>query len=588
MNTISILAKAPLFESAPHSLLQSLASHSEFIRLDCGEQLYAEGELPHFFYLVANGRLKVMNHGNLVGYIGRLEPAGEMGVISGEPRNSSVHALRDSFLLRIPCEDFIAEMCAHGSSLVELTQLILQRFRKHRNSITRGSGCFAIVPNSSSLPSHFLARSLARHLGGWPKVRVINSDHVNASLGAGTSQIGFSDLATHHRMVSWFDDLESRHDYLILVADNNHDTWTQRCLRQSDRVLVLAEASQPPGHISAIRELPQQHLVAPLELVLLCPQGDASPDTLAWRDSIGARAHYFVHPWTEDDIHALARQITGQGIGLVLGGGGARGFAHIGLIRALKELQIPIDVMSGTSMGAFVSALMACGYDHVEMAQIARETFVNNNFLNDYTIPRVSLIRGHRFLDRLKEIFGDQRIEDLRRSFFCMSTNLSTGSAMVHDHGPLAVWVGTSMSVPGVVPPVAYEGELLCDGGVIDNLPTGIMQRLERGRVLASSVSAHGDIRAPHAGRGKADPGALLQWHSHFRRPSFKEILMRSATLTADSIIAKEATEKADIMINMPVKEYGMFAWKSLDELIERGYQHALEQLTPQRDQLTL
>lgn len=587
---MTALETAPLFAGLSPAVLQPLADNSEQQVLHCGQALYAPGDAPDYFYLVLSGRLRTTRDGRLGSYIGRMEPVGEMSVLSGQPHTSEVRALRDTLLLRIPRSVFLTQMNACGPALMRLTRLILQRLhaiqKLHRHSVTEGHGCFAILPSSPGVPTTVLAETLVRRLGGWPKVRLISARHVDAALGEGASRVGFDDPDAHRRMMAWLDDLEARHDYLVLVADSDRDTWAQRCLRQADRVLVLAEADQEPSQMPALQQLPAGELLAPLELALLRPQGDPSPYTLAWRDMLGADAHYFVHPWAEEDIEALARQMTGRGICLVLGGGGARGFAHIGLVRALHELRIPVDIMSGTSMGAFVAALLACGYDHVEMTQIARETFVTNNFLNDYTWPRVSLIRGRRFLIRLREIFGERSIEDLSRSYYCMSTNLSTGKAMVHDSGPLAVWVGTSMSVPGVAPPVAYEGDLLCDGGVVDNLPTDVMQRMERGLILASAVSTHGDIRAPHAGRGGADPNALLQWYGQGRRPGFSEILMRTATLTADTVIAEQAVQRADVMINMPIEGYGMFSWKGLDELIERGYQHALKELTLRRDQL--
>lgn len=277
--------------------------------------------------------------------------------------------------------------------------------------------------------------------------------------------------------------------------------------------------------------------------------------------------------------------MTRRGIGLVLGGGGARGFAHIGLLKALRQLDIPIDVMGGTSMGAFIAALAACDFDPVEMTQIARETFVSNNYLNDYSLPRVSLIRGQRFLTRMREIFGKTRIEELRRSFFCMSTNLSNGGAVIHARGELAVWVATSMAVPGVAPPVAHEGQLLCDGGVADNLPTAAMQNMQRGSIIACSVSAEGDVRATGHGMQNPDPAALLQWRGP-GRPSFSEILLRSATLTSDTIIQKAAIERADIYVHMPVDAVGMFSWGALDDLIDTGYTHAMAQLEPLRGQL--
>jgi NTE family protein len=334
-----------------------------------------------------------------------------------------------------------------------------------------------------------------------------------------------------------------------------------------------------------LRELREGGLLAPVELVLLRPEGDPSPHTLAWLDETGARAHYFVHPWDERELASLARQVTGRGVGLVLGGGGARGFAHIGLVRALEQLQIPVDVMGGTSMGAFMSALLACGIDSLEMAHVARETFIRTNYLNDYAVPRASLIRGRKFAARLLEIFGDRTIEELRRTYFCVSTNLTSGATVVHDRGPLAVWVGTSMAVPGVAPPVAYEGELLCDGGLVDNLPTDVMQKLERGAIVASNVSTEGALRVPGAGLGQPDPEALLRWRGDGDAPRLSEILVRTATLTGATSM-RIAAERADVYLRMPVQGYGMFDWKQLEELIELGYEHALEQLAPVRDTL--
>jgi NTE family protein len=219
------------------------------------------------------------------------------------------------------------------------------------------------------------------------------------------------------------------------------------------------------------------------------------------------------------------------------------------------------------------------------MTHVARETFVNNNFLNDYALPRVSLIRGRKFAARLADIFGDQQIEELRRTFFCVSTNLTTGAPVVHDHGPLALWVGTSMAVPGIAPPIAYEGELLCDGGVLDNLPTGDMQRLERGAIIACNVSTDGYLRAPGSGLGRPDPEALLRHGSTSSPPRLPEILVRSAMLSSATTV-DVAAERADVYVRMPSQQFGLFDWKRLDQLVELGYEHAMERLSPVRHTL--
>ncbi|HSW11363.1 MAG TPA: patatin-like phospholipase family protein, partial [Solimonas sp.] len=500
------------------------------------------------------------------------------------------HALRDSQLLRIAARDFVSFLQEHPDALLKLTRLVIARSRQYqsqrRQIITENGGCFAVIPASPGTPAPLLAEALVERLGGWPRARLVTARHVDANFGEGYAQTAFEGSAANERLRSWLGALEEQHAYVIYAADNDQDTWSLRCLRQADRILILGEANAPPSDVPVLDVLRRDGLLAPVELVLLRPEGDPAPHTLAWCRETRARAHYFLHPWSAADIAALVRQITGRGLGLVLGGGGARGFAHIGLIRALEQLDVPVDIAGGTSMGAFVSALLACGYDSTEMAQIARETFVVRNYLNDYTMPRVSLIRGQRFHTRLQAIFGKRRVEELRRSYYCISTNLTTGATVVHDRGDLASWVGTSMCVPGVAPPVAWEGELLCDGGVVNNLPTDVMQNLERGTIIASNVSAEGDIRAPGAGIGEPDQRALLNWKGEHRVPRLSEILMRSATLTSETTIQRAAIERADIYLRMPIQDIGMFDWPRLDELIERGYEHALKILTPIRDAL--
>jgi NTE family protein len=142
------------------------------------------------------------------------------------------------------------------------------------------------------------------------------------------------------------------------------------------------------------------------------------------------------------------------------------------------------------------------------------------------------------------------------------------------------------MSVPGVAPPIAFEGDLLCDGGIVNNLPTDVMQHLERGVIIACNVSNNGDIRAPGAGLGEPDQLALLNWKSDTRAPTLTEILMRTATLTSDTVTQQASIERADTYIRMPIEDIGMFDWQRLDELIERGYEHALTLLAPIRENL--
>jgi len=592
-HTLSLVS---IFSKVAPDILADLARHAQMIQLSTGDALFDHGDDADSFYIVVYGRLRVTLKDTLLGYVGRYQPLGEMDIITGEKRYASAYAVRDSLLLRFQAPIFLTFIHANADALLDLTRLVIQRsrhlYQKHQGNVKAGharqfKGTLAVIPATSGVSATQLAEALVDHLQGWPHTRLVTSAHVDSLFGAGFAQTPLDDSPNDLRLRAWLASLEEHHEYIIYAGDNDRDLWSLRCLHQADRVLILAEANRTPEHVPVVDALHKSGLIVPIELVLLRSEGDPSPYTLAWREETRARAHYFVHPWATHDISALARQISGRGIGLVLGGGGARGFAHIGLMRALEQLQIPIDIVGGTSMGAFIAALVACGFDSVEMTHIAHETFVARNYLNDYTVPKVSLIRGERFHKRLMSIFGQRRIEELRRTFYCVSTNLTTGRPMIHDHGTLATWVGTSMSVPGVAPPIAWHEDLLCDGGVVNNLPTDVMRNLERGIIIASNVSMNGDIRAPGLGTEEPDQTALFHWKALQRRaPSLSEILMRTATLASDQTIQSSSISNADVYLRMPIEQIGMFDWHRLDELVERGYEYGLKLLTPIRHTL--
>ncbi|RLZ07981.1 cyclic nucleotide-binding protein [Acinetobacter sp. 2JN-4] len=593
MDIIKTLSKVSVFAELEAATLSVIASYGHILHLQTGQMLYQLDDIADHVYIIAYGRVKLTTASGLSTYLGRHEIVGEMGNISKQPHHGTVHAIRDTTLFAIPQQPFLDFIHQYPKVLLALTRLIIARTQpelQHTHAMSHNR-TLSVVPVASQIPAIHLAEQLTEHLQRWPHVRLVTAAHVDALFGFGFSQTALDYGADDLKLRQWLANLEEKHCYVLYAAHTHDDEWSKRCLHQADRILILAEANHPPVQTQLVEVLNQYDWQSPIELVLLRSEGDPSPHTLSWKQLYHARAHYFIHPWAQADISAVARQISSQGLGLVLGGGGARGFAHIGLIRALEQLHIPIDIVGGTSMGAFVAALVACGFDSVEMTHIAYETFVARNYLNDYTMPKVSLIRGQRFHTRLQSIFGHRRIEELKRTYYCISTNLSTGQAVIHDQGELATWVGTSMSVPGVAPPVAWHENLLCDGGIINNLPTDVMQNLERGVIIASNVSLNDDIRIPGIGLNEPDQSALLNWNKLIKdkllpAPRLAEILMRTATLASDTMIQAAAIERANLHIRMPIEGIAMFDWHKLDELVERGYEHALATLLPIRDTL--
>jgi len=588
MDTRTILSQTPLFSRLSPEALDALSASAELLGIASGRVLFEQGEPADSLYIVSTGRLRaIQKDGTVLGDVGHHEPIGEIGVISGEKRSVSVHAVRDSILVKIPRAELYVVLEKYPGALLEMTRVIIHRLRQNQHvqqlASARSVRSFAVIPATADIDASAVAAGLRDALAAHYPVRLIDSVLVEAELGAGASSARTSHGDANARLVEFLDRIECEQRYLVYLANSGADAWARRCMRQADRILFVVSHHQLPVVTPMIEEIRRSTARAPIDVVMIRPEGAEPQHILGWKELVAAKAHYYLRPGGRDDCVSLGRQLSGRGIGVVMGGGGARGFAHIGLIRALRELDIPIDLAGGSSMGAFFAALAACGYNEHEMLHIARETFVDHNYLNDYVFPSVALIRGRKFLKRLHDLFGDRRIEDLRMPYFCVTTNLTRGRAMVHDHGPLHLWVATSMSVPGVAPPVAWNGDLLADGAVINSLPTDVMQNWGRGPIIASDVSTEGGIAAP--GVVGPDPEALFHYKGETERPGLLAILFRTATLTSESGVAARAS-RADAYIRMPVGGIGLFDWKKFEDVVERGYRHALEKLTALRDTL--
>lgn len=580
MDIRSLLAQTHLFVALSRPALDQLVAATRVRLLASGDTLLQIGSPADSLYIVAVGRLRVaLEDGTIINDVGRLEPVGEISLLSGEPRSATVYAVRDTTVLEISRMALFEVFAQHPSALLTMSRMIIQRLRQNQRAAklaaVRRSRSFALVAGSAGTDATAFADALCREMGPCGSVGMLDRERVDAALGPGRADTrNASD--EEQGVIEWLQQQELSHAHLVYVSPYRPGEWLKRCMRQADRVVLLASAHDDPARSEVVNELRACGLRVPIDLVLLRPEGARSSRVLQWREATGGTSHYFVRPGSTRDVARVARSLTGRAVGLVLGGGGARGFAHLGVLRALEELRIDVDVTGGASMGAFISALLACGHSSADVLRLTRETFVNRNLLNDYLFPSVSLIRGRKFLKRLTDLFGDRRIEELSTPYYCVSTNLTRGTANVHDRGPLDIWLGTSMCIPGVAPPVAYKGELLVDGAVVNSLPTDIMQALERGPIVASDVSTEGGIGAP--GIEGPDPEALLNWAHSDKRPNLLSILFRTATLTSESGVAARAA-RADLYLRMPVTGIGMFDWKRIDELAEGGYQYAMQRL---------
>src|SRR5262245_20468598 len=279
--------------------------------------------------------------------------------------------------------------------------------------------------------------------------------------------------------------------------------------------------------------------------------------------TLSAITERFFNPATQElrPPNAAAR-----GVSLVLSGGGARSFAHIGVLRALEEARIPIAQVGGTSGGALIAAQVALGWDAEKIRQTMRRYFVERGSQLDYVLPVVSLADGKHLRRMLEEIFGERRIEDLPRRFFCVSCNLNRAELVVHEAGLLRKAVSASNSVPGLLPPVAAEGELLVDGGILNNLPVDVMRRYAPGQVWAVDVSQKADVAI--CPRYSASLPSWKIWWSRLnpfaapiKVPTALDILLNTA-LVASRRQTELNRQLADVYLSPPVEAFAAFDFK--------------------------
>jgi len=555
----------PLLADVGEAALRRLLSEANWFGLPGGMLLKRDGENDRALFLVVTGSLGVFVEDEkagkrLVAHIPAGETVGEMSLISGEESHSAqLVALRDTELLRISPDGFESLIQRHPRVMMNLMRVLVKRLQETTQR-----------PADAGRPKTFAMIPLQEGLGDEPIARRIAS--VLVQMG---SKAAVLDANSAEQSAEWFNAFEAAHDVVFYRGDAPDSAWTQLCLRQADRILLLAESDRPlplrPLDLPAFKEratgLPQ--------LLLLHRSGraDELPEHFALRSGL-FESHHHVRAHNMDDIRRLARFISGRAVGLVLAGGGARGFAHIGVIKALIEANVPFDHLGGTSMGGIIAAGIALEWNLDELIARMRDVFVKSNPLSDYTIPLIALVRGKKVSNLLREHFGDVRIEEMPRPFFCVSSDLTSGRIHVHRAGPLWRALRASVALPGILPPVTHHGHLLVDGGVMNNLPVDVMSQHATGPIIASDVTGELDIRVTDERYGER-PWWWLLWQRMRGTPSILSILMRSGTVGSEAQ-RRLVRDQVNYLFEPPLPDIGLRDWKKFDQAVAEGYEHAI------------
>ncbi|TBU49283.1 patatin-domain-containing protein [Dichomitus squalens] len=635
------------------SLLSPLVLHIDgsldWVQVDAGQVLWRPEDESDSFYIVINGRLRAITEKEngaitIVAEYGQGDTVGELDVIASSPRRNTVHAIRDTELIRMPQTLFNAISARNPRTTAQLLRMIASRVRTELDTSyksmaaerSRGGNInlknVAILPVSRNIPVEAFARKLHTALEaiGAPTA-FLNQASVSDHLG----RHAFTRMGKL-KAAGWLAEQEQKYRIVLYIADSAvSSSWTQTCIRQADSVMVVGMGDDPSiGEYE--RLLLTLKTTARKELVLLHPDRSVVP---------GSTREWLKHrPWVHQHIHVelpglnpsvvrtpaappdpaavvalkkmkdrvqseiqryrgarsdprpqrpphmsdfarLARRICGKSIGVVLGGGGARGISHLGVLRALEECGIPVDHIGGTSIGAFIGGLYAREGDIISSSGRAKQFSARMaNFwrmLSDVTYPIVAYTTGHEFNRSIYKAFYDLHIEDMWLPFFCNSTNLNPSQMEIHETGYAWRFIRASMTLVGLLPPICDNGSMLVDGGYVDNLPVSTMLSMGASAVIASDVGSIDDNSPRNFGDSVSGVWLFInRWNpfSNARNvPAITELQQRLAYVSSVKTLEEAKTMKGCLYMQMPVQEYGTLQFGKFEEIQRKGYHAAMD-----------
>ena len=574
-----------LFQTLDEAALRELEAALETVWVRSGDTIFRQGDPGDALYILVSGMLEVLversgEAPHTVAELGRGESFGEMALVENEPRTATVRAIRDSQVARLARADFERLLALHPQAMLPvITRKLVSIFRRQiagKSASGRALSTIAVVAARPDLRLADFCARLAAAMEAHGPTLILSSDRIDTYLGRSGAAQAAESQAGHGRLLELLAKLEADHRYVIYQSDAALSPWTARCLRQSDRVLIAADATADPHPTEAESRLDARRA----SLALIHPQSIRQPaGTSHWLAARNVDRHYHVRLHADADFARLARSLAGRAYGLVLGGGAARGFAHAGVIRALREAAVPIDIAGGTSAGAIFSATVGLEYDYDQSIEHVATGIAA--MLANFTIPIVSLITGRDAALYLHKMLGDMHIEDLWLPCFCVSANLTRASVHVHKRGSLARSLLASSRLPAILPPILWDGDLLVDGGIIDNVPVDIMRGYpECGTVIASDVSPtyeppeitpFGDsISGWHALR------QLIKRPSRRRRyPGLFSVLLRTMEF-GGAAHKSQTVGAADLYLTPPVTKFKMNDFKKARQIADAAYEYAV------------
>ncbi|XP_065179581.1 patatin-like phospholipase domain-containing protein 7 [Sycon ciliatum] len=592
--------------------------------VEAGRAVYRQGDVADSLYIVLTGRLRSVvkhkaDHKELVGEYGRGDTVGVAEVLTGAEYGTTVHAVRDTEIAVIPrgLLNYIKRQYPQVVSVLIhwLGQRVIGSYRRSGGvSYRKGKGPvqstnlanIAVIPASKDVPLSNFTTELCRALKYIGPVLRLTSNIVEERLGSAAL-----DTVHEYRLLSWLSQQEDVHRIVLYQTDKIMSMWTQRCIRQADCILIVGLGSEEdPGVGELEAELDKMSVRAQKELVLLHRPNTVAPEnTVEWLVNRGwCSAHHHIRCpdsvfeegiMTEkerekyaqmashdrkSDFARLARRLTGTSIALVLGGGGARGCAQPGVMKALEEAGVPFDMVGGTSIGSLMGAVYCEERNADALWSRSREWALDFGVLwrkvVDITWPTMSLLSGKSINNSIKWLLKEKQIEDLWLPYFAVTTDISEQSMKTHHSGSLWRYVRASMTLTGYYPPMCdpVDGHLLVDGGYTNNLPTDVMRALGAETVIAIDVGSKDEKNLTNYGDTLSGWYLLWKklwpWSPPVKIPDMAEVQSRLAYVSCVRQLEQAKTSEYVVYLRPPIDKYGLLSFLQFDDIATTGLEY--------------
>ncbi len=597
-NIFKLVAASRVFSSLDAHASKLLIAKLSEVSLVQTEVLFYQGDPSDSVFLLISGKLSaeltsVSGETRIVGHIEPGETVGELGALSSEPRSLTVKALKDAKLLRLSAKDFIEICHQHASVMFATMHPIIMRSTSilQMLSTKKLNKHIVIVPANKDVILQPFAEKLMHAVQSFSSI-VCVSDYQN-------DFSSLNDLQAISKKVQTLTQTK-KSPYKILYILKSYDTPLAKfAFKKADSIYIAALHDSTPTIASMLQDkivARRSHLYANPDLILIHPPFATQPRaTRVWLAQIDFTLHHHVRLDNAGDFQRLIRFIREKAVGLVLGGGGTRGFAHLGVIKALQESNVPIDMIGGTSAGAIAGACFALHQSYEE----AHEKFSNMVTGSRHSIswrsltwPVISLFNADAFTQSQIDAFGQVQIEDMWLPFFCVSCNLTKQTEVIHRSGTLWEKTRASSSIPGIIPPMMLNGEIHLDGGLLNNLPVDAMRQFigNKGKIIAvelNSFSAHlRKYNFPPILTFKEILLAKLGWgNNKYKFPRFIDTFLRGM-FVGSTARSKQNSLAANIFISLNLSKFRLLhvSTKQAESLVEIGYAETRKQILGEKE----